>query len=108
MPSRERVPIRFLVCIVAGAIVAAFIARYAVWAETPGPLPPPGDLTTPATTTFKVFGVEVWQSTGPWSEVGTRFSQFHNVVSTCFLIAGLLAGGGLWAALFRGETAGPA
>jgi hypothetical protein len=93
---------------VAGAIVAAVVAHFAIRAETPGPVPPPGDFVTTATTTYKVFGVAVGQSTGPWSESGTRYSRFHTLVSTGFVIAGLLVGVGLWAALFRGQAAGSA
>jgi hypothetical protein len=106
--SREHLPIRLLVCIIAGVIIGAGAAHYAVWAETPGPGPPPGDFVTPATTTFKVFGLTVGQSTGPWSESGARFSRFHNIVSAGFLIAGLLAGVVVWAVLFRGHAAGTA
>jgi hypothetical protein len=87
-------------------MIAAVVAHYAVWAETPGPVPAPGDFVTSDTTNFKVFGFTVGQSTGPWSESGARFSRFHNIVSTGFVIAGLLSGVGVWAALLRGHSEG--
>jgi hypothetical protein len=52
---------------------------------------------------FRERDPDTWQihRNGAMSLQGTRYNRFHHVVSTGFLIAGAVAGIGLWAALFR-------
>ena len=101
MERCERIPGPLIVCMIAGVLLGAVLSRYGTRAETQGPQPPSGDFTTPATSTFRVFGVPVLQDSGPRSDAEMRFSSFRNVVSTGFEIAGMVIGLAAWAILLR-------